>query len=101
MLTEPLDTFKPREIEILALMAQGLSNQEIAEQLFLSKQTVRWYNKQIYSKLGTSRRIEAVELGRKFGLIGETESPGEKSNKHQLPGTSGPFVGREEEMNEL
>jgi predicted ATPase/DNA-binding CsgD family transcriptional regulator len=101
MLTEPLDTLKPREIEILELMAQGRSNQEIAEQLFLSRQTVRWYNKQIYSKLGTSRRIEAVELGRKFGLIGVPENPAEKSNKHQLPSTSGPFIGREEDINAL
>ena len=102
MLTEPLDTFKPREIEILELMAQGLSNQEIAEQLFLSKQTVRWYNKQIYSKLGTSRRIEAVELGRRMGLLGDPPSKESDTGAHHtLPATTGPFIGREEELVEL
>ena len=47
-LSAPLDDFKPREIEILRLMAEGLSNQAIADQLFVTKETVRWYNKQIY-----------------------------------------------------
>ncbi|MEL7235258.1 MAG: helix-turn-helix transcriptional regulator, partial [Chloroflexota bacterium] len=66
-LSAPLDEFKPRELEILAMMAEGHSNREIAEQLFITKETVRWYNKQIYSKLGTSRRTEAIALAQKFG----------------------------------
>ena len=72
-LTAPFDKLKEREIEILNLMADGLSNQEIAETLFITKETVRWYNKQIYSKLGTSRRIEAVALAKKLGLIGNEQ----------------------------
>ena len=62
-LSSPLDVFKERELEIINLMAAGYSNQEIAEQLFITKETVRWYNKQIYSKLGTSRRTEANCFG--------------------------------------
>ncbi|MCB0031569.1 MAG: helix-turn-helix transcriptional regulator, partial [Anaerolineales bacterium] len=57
-LVQPLDQFKERELEIIGLMAEGLSNREIADQLFITTETVRWYNKQIYSKLGTSRRTE-------------------------------------------
>ncbi len=103
-LTEPLDEFKEREIEIINLMADGLSNQEIADQLFVTKETVRWYNKQIYSKLGTSRRTEAVALARDMGLIitGEiTPTTNTLISKQILPMTIGPFIGRDEELTEL
>ena len=63
-LVQPLDQFKERELEIIGLMAAGLSNREIADQLFITTETVRWYNKQIYSKLGTSRRTEAIAQAR-------------------------------------
>lgn len=99
----PLDEFKPREIEILALMAEGLSNAEIGERLFITTQTVRWYNKQIYSKLGTSRRTEAIALARSMGLIGTAsadEQPAPDTRQH-IPPTSGPFVGRDDELAEL
>jgi len=99
-LTAPLDDFKPREVEILRLMADGLSNSEIADTLFLSKETVRWYNKQIYSKLGTSRRTEAVALGRSMGLLAAPQAQSTAS-RPTLPITSGPFVGREGEIAEL
>ena len=68
-LTVPLGEFKEREIEILTQIAEGLSNLEIAEKLFITKETVRWYNKQIYSKLGTSRRTEAIALAREMGTL--------------------------------
>ena len=99
----PLDEFKPRELEILKLMADGLSNQEIADQLFVTKETVRWYNKQIYSKLGTSRRTGAIALAREMGLIGEppAPSPDNQNIHHTLPFTTGPFVGRDEELAQL
>ncbi len=99
----PLDDFKERELEILAMMADGLSNQEIAEQLFISKTTVRWYNKQIYSKLGTSRRTEAIARARDLGLIGDstTESIATQTLQHHFPITTGPFIGRDDELAEL
>jgi len=56
-LSEPLSE---RELEILACLAEGLSNQEIANKLFLAEQTVRWYNSQIYSKMAVGNRKEAV-----------------------------------------
>ena len=102
-LTTPLDDFKDRELEILNMMAQGLSNQDIADQLFITKGTVRWYNKQIYSKLGTSRRTEAIALARDMGLIndGQTDSATNDAIKHKLPITTGPFIGRDQELAEL
>lgn len=105
-LSAPLDDFKPRELEILSLMADGHSNQEIADQLFITKETVRWYNKQIYSKLGTSRRTEAVALAREMGLLGTLQperdtAPPARYRRQQLPLTTGPFVGRSDEIAEL
>ena len=102
-LSAPLDEFKEREIEIISLMANGLSNQEIADQLFITKETVRWYNKQIYSKLGTSRRTEAIALARDMGLIGDSPANGTTPQQvqHKLPVTTGPFIGREGELAEL
>ena len=57
-LPEPLTE---REQEILLCLAEGLSNQEIAKRLHLAEKTIRWYNSQIYSKLGVSNRASAVE----------------------------------------
>ena len=65
-LIEPLNE---RELQILKYMAAGLSDREIAEGLYLSINTVKWYDRQIYSKLGVHRRGEAVAEGRKLGLL--------------------------------
>ena len=100
-LTAPLEQFKPREIEIISLMADGLSNKEIGETLFIGKETVRWYNKQIYSKLGTSRRTEAISLAREMGIIGEREKVEDEGVLYTLPVTTGPFIGRDEETADL
>jgi len=102
--SKPLDDLKAREIEILELMADGASNQEIADQLFITKETVRWYNKQIYSKLGTSRRTEAISLAREMGLIGVSTTTGPDSHQtiqYTPPVTTGPFIGRDDDLAEL
>lgn len=104
-LREPLDDFKTRELEIINLIAQGLSNKEIADQLFITVGTVRWYNKQIYSKLGTSRRTEAIAVAREMGLLDDASSDDEKPHEKKyhltLPETTGPFIGREHDLKEL
>lgn len=102
-LTTPLDEFKERELEIINLMAEGLSNQEIADQLFVTKETVRWYNKQIYSKLGTSRRTEAIALARDMRLIvdAQANTPFTHVAPVKLPVTTGPFIGRDNDLAEL
>ncbi|MGB8763154.1 MAG: response regulator transcription factor [Candidatus Sulfotelmatobacter sp.] len=59
----------PREFEILELIAQGLSNREIAEKLFVSESTVKTHSSRVFDKLGARRRTQAVQLGKEFGLL--------------------------------
>jgi len=58
-----------RELEILELIATGLSNREIAEKLFVSENTVKTHSSRVFDKLGAKRRTQAVQLGKEFGLI--------------------------------
>ena len=64
-----LASLNKREREILAQLSVGLSDQQIADQLFLSLHTVKWYNRQIYSKLGVSGRMQAIATARALGLF--------------------------------
>jgi NarL family two-component system response regulator LiaR len=59
----------PRELEILSLIAQGLSNREIAARLFVSENTVKTHCSRAFDKLGARRRTQAVQLGKQLGLI--------------------------------
>ena len=65
------EQLNPREIEILQLMAQGLSNKEIAGKLFLTVSTVKWHSSNIYSKLDVNNRTTAVAVARSHGVIAE------------------------------
>jgi LuxR family maltose regulon positive regulatory protein len=65
-LPEPLT---PREEEVLGLMAAGLTNREIAEQLVVSPETVKKHTSNIYGKLGVSKRTEAVARARELDLL--------------------------------
>jgi NarL family two-component system response regulator LiaR len=58
-----------RELEILELIARGLSNREIAEKLFVSENTVKTHSSRVFDKLGARRRTQAVQLGKEFGLL--------------------------------
>ncbi|WP_433738738.1 LuxR C-terminal-related transcriptional regulator [Pseudomonas putida] len=60
-----------RELEVLGLIAQGNSNQQIAEQLFISLHTVKTHARRIHSKLGVERRTQAVATAKKLGLIAQ------------------------------
>jgi DNA-binding CsgD family transcriptional regulator len=59
----------PREHEILGLIAEGLSNREIGERLFVSENTVKTHSSRLFGKLGVNRRVQAVQKGRDLGLI--------------------------------
>jgi NarL family two-component system response regulator LiaR len=59
----------PREVEVLGLMAEGLSNKQMAARLFVSENTIKTHCSRVFEKLGASRRTQAVQLGKKFGLI--------------------------------
>lgn len=65
-LVEPLSE---RELEVLELVARGLTNREIAQELVISVTTVKWHTGNIYGKLGVSNRTQAVASGRKLGLL--------------------------------
>jgi LuxR family maltose regulon positive regulatory protein len=65
-LIEPLSH---REVEVLQLIAQGCSNQEISERLFLALDTVKGHNRRIFDKLQVQRRTEAVARARELGLL--------------------------------
>jgi DNA-binding NarL/FixJ family response regulator len=59
----------PRELEILGLIAAGLSNREIADRLFVSENTVKTHSSRLFDKLGARRRTQAVQLGKEARLI--------------------------------
>jgi len=59
----------PREHEILALIAQGLSNREIGEKLFVSENTVKTHSSRLFEKMQVNRRVQAVQKGKDLGLI--------------------------------
>jgi len=59
----------PRELEILNLIATGLSNREIADKLFVSENTVKTHSSRLFDKLGARRRTQAVQLGKQARLI--------------------------------
>jgi NarL family two-component system response regulator LiaR len=58
-----------RELEILSLIARGLSNREIATQLFVSENTVKTHCSRVFDKLGAARRTQAVQRGKELGLL--------------------------------
>jgi two-component system, NarL family, response regulator LiaR len=59
----------PRELEILELIAAGLSNREIAERVHVSENTVKTHSSRVFDKLGARRRTQAVQLGKQLRLI--------------------------------
>jgi predicted ATPase/DNA-binding CsgD family transcriptional regulator len=100
-IAEPLSD---RETEILGLLAGGLSNREIAQELFLSLETIKWYNKHIYSKLGVGSRTQAVARARELGLFadpGESPVASLAPVRTNLPAQLTSFVGREREIAEV
>lgn len=58
-----------REHEILGLIAEGLSNREIGERLFVSENTVKTHSSRLFDKMSVNRRVQAVRKGRELGLI--------------------------------
>lgn len=58
-----------RELEILELIAQGMSNREIAEKLFVSENTVKTHSSRLFDKLSARRRTQAVQIAKEMGLI--------------------------------
>ena len=74
--TEPGRDLTGRETEVLDMMAQGLTNSQIAERLTVSESTVKFHVRNILSKLGAANRSEAVSLAWQYNLISSKETPG-------------------------
>lgn len=64
-----IDPLSQRELEVLQLIAQGLSNEEIGKRLYLALDTVKGHNRRIFDKLQVQRRTEAVARARELGLL--------------------------------
>jgi predicted ATPase/DNA-binding CsgD family transcriptional regulator len=97
-------SWSSRELEIIPLLAEGLTNREIAEKLILSPETIKWYNKQIFGKLGVNSRTQAAARARELGLLDREElakPPVLTFTRSNLPAQLTSFVGRLREMSEV
>jgi len=91
-------------MEVLCLVQEGLSNQEIARALHLSLETVKWHNQQIFAKLQVRNRTQAVQKARLYGLIDLKPASSRwepAGQKHNLPAPLDNFIGRNTELDEL
>ena len=98
------DLLNDREQEIVQRLASGLSDQQIADELFLSLHTVKWYNRQIYSKLGVGSRTQAIACVKDLGSFEsrDSQAPQTDSRLVGLPFPRNPFfLGREEVLARL
>jgi predicted ATPase/DNA-binding CsgD family transcriptional regulator len=87
-----------REQDILKLLCEGFSDRAIAEQLVLSVGTVKWYNKQIFAKLGVNNRVQATLATNKLELLATIA---DYSLKQHLPLPLTSFIGRSETITEV
>lgn len=97
----PVDALTSRELSILRLIADGLSDREIAQKLTLAVETIKWYNKQIYGKLGVRNRTEAA--AKTLELLPEeatAQEPQVVLPPDTLPTQMTSFVGRQREIAE-
>ncbi|MEM9955477.1 MAG: LuxR C-terminal-related transcriptional regulator [Chloroflexota bacterium] len=95
-----LDELTKREAEILQLISQGMSNQEIADTLFLSRGTIKAHNHNIYGKLGVRSRTQAILRAQELGIIQDTTSPSSNPTQAhiELPIITTPLIGRKQEI---
>jgi tetratricopeptide (TPR) repeat protein len=104
-----LDLLNEREQEIVQRLASGLSDQQIADELFLSLHTVKWYNRQMYSKLGVRSRTQAIARVQDLGMLeSDVPTPKHPVSKYHFPaqtllslGRNPFFLGREEVLARL
>jgi LuxR family maltose regulon positive regulatory protein len=66
---EMVEPLTERELEVLQLVAEGLSNKEIAQRLSISLRTVKWHTSNIYGKLGVKNRTQAVAKARSLAVL--------------------------------
>lgn len=98
-----IEPFSHREVEILGLISDGLSNYEISQKLLLSLETIKWYNKQIYTKLGVNSRTKAVRKAVEYQIFDSQLEEVERKRRQgsNLPSQLTSFVGRVREIAEI
>lgn len=99
-----LEPFSSRELEVLRLLSDGLSNREIAERLYLSIDTVKWYNKQVFLKLGVNNRTQAAKKASELKLLESEQmylTQGKERAASNLPAQINSYVGRKREIREI
>ena len=100
-----IEPFNSRELEVLRLLSDGLSNREIAKRLYLAIDTIKWYNKQIFIKLGVNNRTQAAKRAAELKLL-EAEQIYLAQGKERvvagnLPAQISSYVGRKKEIGEI
>ena len=102
----PYEGLSKRAVEILRLLAEGMSDREIAERLVMTINTVKWYNRQVYSILGVGSRTQAIARAHELQLLDTTSSSEAAAGdvyhlpKHNLPVETTRFIGRRHELAE-
>jgi predicted ATPase/DNA-binding CsgD family transcriptional regulator len=89
------ESLTPRERDILALLAQDLSDSEIADRLVITVNTVKWYNRQIFAKLGVKTRRQAADYTHVHSVLVDQRA------WQALPEQTTPFIGRRDELEQL
>src|SRR5687767_9373058 len=92
-----IESLTKRETEVLELLANGASNQEIAAALVVEVTTVKWYNAQIYGKLEVKNRKQATIRAQTLGILKVNTSSPFQQVQHNLPADTLPFIGRVQE----
>jgi predicted ATPase/DNA-binding CsgD family transcriptional regulator len=97
-----VDLLTRREREILVMLAQmHLTHQDIAEQLFLATNSIKWYTRQIYAKLGVNDRKQAIARAVELGLVELSRPTTIPLPTHNLPIPITSFVGREKDVDKI
>ena len=99
-----IEPFNSRELEVLRLLSDGLSNREIAKRLYLAIDTIKWYNKQIFIKLGVNNRTQAANKAAKLKLLESKQiylAQGKEHVADNLPAQVSTYVGRKKEIKEI
>jgi predicted ATPase/DNA-binding CsgD family transcriptional regulator len=96
LMAEPLTR---RELDILNLLVENLSNNQIAEKLTLAPSSVKWYIKQIFAKMGINDRSQAAARAIEFGLLNKDMPV--SAPKHNLPASLAPFIGRQSQVEQV
>jgi non-specific serine/threonine protein kinase len=99
-----VESFSFRELEVLQLVSNGLSNREIAQKLHLSIETVKWYNRQLFMKLGVNNRTQAANKAVELELlVSDQTSPKQETQPYpgNLPAQLTSYIGRKKEIGEV